>query len=246
MIFAGPCSYLDISQKQEIIDTATQLKKIKVDNDIDIRFRAKIYCGGTSPVKWFAGIEDEGIPTLEEINKYLMPVGTEVQTPDHANKCCNLSYIWVGARNCQNYGLLKAIKRFPGDILIKRNPGMTIDEMIGLSDIMEQVHERKVYMIERGINTFDRTAESRWSVDLKGAIRLGHERPDIFERLIVDLSHSTGKKEHIYDTYAAFQAIGVKHYMIEVMANPELSETDKDQILSTEEFKNLIGGWLTK
>jgi len=246
MYFAGPCSYVNKSQTREIIDTASELKKIATDNEIDIRFRVKIYCGGTTPVKWHAGIEDDGLPTLEEINKFLMPAGTEVQVPGHINKCVNLSYVWIGARNCQNYGLLEYIKRFPGDILIKRSPGMTIDETIGLYDIMNDIKERKVYIVERGINTFDRTQESRWSPDVKGAIRISEERPDIFERLIIDLSHSTGKKEYIPKLYSAFQAIGIKHYMVEVMKNPDSSKTDKEQILNIEEFKSMIGGWLIK
>ena len=96
------------------------------------------------------------------------------------------------------------------------------------------------YIIERGINTFDRQPDSRWSPDLKGIIRVKNERPDIFSRLVVDCSHSVGRKEYSGDVYRAFKAIGVQHFMFECSIAPEKSKTDKGQILSIEELEEIL------
>ena len=246
MIIAGPCLYTDISEREDIHKTACQLHQLSADNDIDIRFRCKLWGGGTTPDKYYKGIGGDGLELLEYINDELLPTGTEIQTYTQASVAGNLDFLWIGARNCQNYTLLKFMKEYPNDVFIKRNPGITISETIGIYDIMNQLYEKQVYIIERGINTFDRLPDSRWSPDLKGVIRIKYERPDIFKRLVVDISHSVGRKEYISDIYSAFMAVGVKHYMVEVMAEPEKSKTDKGQIMSVDELKTMLGGWLIK
>jgi 3-deoxy-D-arabino-heptulosonate 7-phosphate (DAHP) synthase len=243
MILAGPCSYINKNQERQIFKTADALNKIKFDLKIDLWFRCKLYLGGTSPEKFKIGIEEKGIRTLRVIQKYL-PTGTEIQTISQLIDCFDFDYIWLGARNAQNYGLLKEIcevwpKGKP--IFIKRNPGMTIKEIIGLYDIIDKIYKKEVYIIDRGILTFDRQSDSRWSPDLKGIIQIKNERPDIFNKLMMDCSHSVGRKEYIKDTYNAFKAIGCKNFMFECTENGK-SLTDQIQMLSTEELKNILKG----
>ena len=169
-----------------------------------------------------------------------MPSGTEIHVPQQIGLCKGLDYIWIGARNSSNYSLLSHLKWFDGMVLIKRNPGMTIDELIGIYDIcIKQYGLKSVYLIERGINTFDRIPVSRWTPDLKGVIRIKDERPDIFERLIVDVSHSLGQKQWIDDTYKAFKVIGVNHFMFECTMSGK-SKTDSGQMLSVAELKKIL------
>lgn len=222
------------------IDIAVRTAKALKEKKLADYFRCKVWGGGTSPEKYFAGLGVNGLTVLDEIQKKIMPVGTEVQIPLHIQCCLNLSFIWVGARNCQNYALLELLKYFKGDVFIKRGFGITIREVMGIYDIMEQNFGKRVYIIERGIVTFDRSQNSRWSPDLKGVIRLKHNMSDIFKRLVVDCSHSVGRKEYSGDVYRAFKAIGVNHFMFECSIAPEKSKTDKGQILSIEELEEIL------
>ena len=237
MIIAGNCLMVDDKDVEITYETAKELK----ERGLADYFRCKLWGGGTTPNKYFKGIGIEGIAHLEKINKEIMPVGTEVQIPEHIEICTNLPFIWIGARNCQNYALLEKTKVYiRGEVFIKRGCGITIDEFIGLFDIMSLIIGGDIYIIERGINTFDRLPDSRWSPDLKGVIRIKHERPDIFNRLVVDCSHSVGRKSYIEDTYKAFKAIGVKHFMFECSSEPARSRTDTKQILSVCELERIL------
>ncbi len=235
MLIAGPCLFTDISEKQDIIDTAKSLVDV-----VDI-FRCKVYGGGTSPEKYMMPHDESRLEVLAKINKDIMPVATECHLPDQAIKCQNIGIknIWIGARNSANYSLLEQIAPFKGDVFIKRGTGMTIDEVIGLFDIMCDINNKTPYIIERGINTFDRLPDSRWSADLKGVIRIKHERKDIFDKLIVDVSHCNGRHEYIADTYNAFHSIGVKHFMFECTLSGK-SKTDQRQMISVEKLKEII------
>lgn len=236
MIIAGNCLMADEGD----IDIAVRTAKALKEKNLADYFRCKVWGGGTSPKKYFKGIGDNGLDPLLEIERIIISAGTEVQTPQQVLWCNGLSFIWIGARNCQNYALLESLKDFRGDVFIKRGFGMTIDEVFGLFDIMDETIGKTPFIIERGINTFDRLPDSRWSPDLKGVIRIKNERPDIFTRLVVDCSHSVGRKEYSGDVYKAFKAIGVQHFMFECSVEPEKSKTDKNQILSIEELEEIL------
>ena len=238
MIIAGPCLYTEYTEREMIIETAQALKGT---SDF---FRCKLWGGGTTPNKFMSGIGNKGVELLDYIHAEILPVMTEAQN-NHQIMACrhnNIDGIWIGARNSQNYALIDDIEQYwPKDKLymVKRGSGMTIDEVIGLFDIYQQMYAREIYIIERGINTFDRLSSSRWSPDLKGMIRLKHERPDIFNRIVVDCSHSVGHNEFIEDTYKAFEAIGVNHFMFECTIDGE-SKTDTRQMLSVDKLKEIL------
>ncbi len=232
MIIAGPCSYVDYSDREEIVKTARVL-----ENTVDW-FRCKLWLGGTRPDRYVRGIRSKGLPTLESINDFL-PVMTEIQTEKHINKCKNLNGIWIGARSAQNYGLLEIAMDFKGEVFVKRGFGMTTDELIGLYDICKEIHKRKIYIIDRGINTFDRRPDSRWMPDIRNAIELKKKRPDVFDKLVIDCSHSIGKKNYIEDVYKSFYSIGCKHFMFECTYSGD-SKTDKEQMLSVQELKCIL------
>lgn len=236
MIIAGPCLFKNDEDTKEIYDTAKELVGIA-----DI-FRCKIWGGGTQPDKFIKGIGEEGLKTLDYINHYIMPVMTEIQTPDHIKLCEDyINHIWIGARNSQNYGLLLFVSNWIGDVFLKRGAGMTIKETIGLSDIMRDIFNKEVYIIERGLITFDRHNISRWAPDLRGVIELKIYRPDIFNKLVIDCSHSVGDKAYIEDCYKAFAAIGCENFMFECTSSGK-SETDKWHMLSVKELKDIICG----
>jgi len=233
MIYAGPCLYTHSKQHDSILETAKALVGVAD------KFRCKIYGGGTMLDRYNPGVGVEGLNTLHDCNA-ILPTGTEIQTSNQFYYCKELSYLWIGARNSQNYGLLSDISGYARPLLIKRGSSMTVDELCGIYDIAKSVHCLDVYIVERGISDIDRQMWSRWSPDLKGCIRIKHSRPEIFDRLVVDCSHSVGVKDYIADTYEAFKAIGVKHFMFECTIDGK-TETDQNHMLSVDELKIILG-----
>jgi len=234
MIIAGPCLYADKTDYNEILQTAVQLQGIAD------RFRCKIIGGGTTPEKYMPGIGYEGVELLKEIQKkYRLKCGTEVHTPNQVVQFMDLDFLWVGARNSQNYTLLEYLSCHSGPIFIKRGTGMTVEEIIGIYDIMVMKHYNPPLIVDRGVVNIDRQPNSRWSPDLKGIIQIKKERPDMFENLVIDCSHSVGQKDYIEDTYKAFKAIGVNHFMFECTASGK-SKTDQGHMLSVQELKDIL------
>lgn len=234
MIIAGPCLYSELKQKKEIIDTAYALQGI-----VDF-FRCKVFGGGTSVEKYKEGVGVAGIQDLLYIQDNILPVGTEIHVPGQITLCSDFSYLWVGARNVQNYSLLRILcDNYDRTIMLKRGPGMGIQDIINLYDIVRVKHKKRSWIIERGIQTFDKREDSRWSPDLKGVLILKQERPDIFESLIIDCSHSVGRKDLIKDTYKAFKAVGCRHFMFECTKSGK-SHTDKNSMLSVGDLTNIL------
>jgi 3-deoxy-D-arabino-heptulosonate 7-phosphate (DAHP) synthase len=171
---------------------------------------------------------------------YMLHIATEVHTPEQADEVQKHFTAWVGGRNAQNYSLIEHLAKSGKEFWIKRGPWMTTDETCGIYDIVTKIHGGKCHIVERGINTFDRFPESRWAPDLRGVLLIKHRRPDIFERMIVDCSHSVFIKELVGDVYQAFKAVGVKHFMFEAWAHPELAPTDKAHAISVKELEDII------
>ncbi|MDD5459685.1 MAG: hypothetical protein PHF37_09875 [Phycisphaerae bacterium] len=256
-IYAGPCLLTpDQSAIDDCYKTAERLAAI----DKGIRFRCKLWGGGTRPDRYVEGIGGKGVDVLRNMRDDVgIRIGVEIKDgldfeydfmDSDASKTIGKSYThiqgqiddfdfyWVAARSAQNYSLLKYIKNYmPGEILIKRHPGMTVDEIIGIHDICEKIHGYKPIIVERGINTFCRTEKQRWMPDFQGMLRILQERPDI--ELCFDVSHSCGVKDAIFPMVRAAVSLGLKNFMLEVMNRPELSQTDKAQILSIEEFREI-------
>ena len=240
MVIAGPCLYIDETDAKDIEHCAMVLKEY---GGIDY-FRVKIYGGGPNVEKYVAGIRDDGINLLAHIDTGILPTLTEIRTErQFDNVIPKLSGVWIGARNAQNYDLVEyccnGTKTGTKLLMIKRHFGMTIDELIGLYDLCEKKFGKKIYVIERGIVTFDRDPVSRWSPDLKGIVRLKYERPDIFSRVVVDCSHSVFDRRFVGDIYTAFKSIGVEHFMFECTFTGK-SRTYQSHMLSVLELGEML------
>lgn len=237
MIIAGPCLFVDNDQSTGIVDTALALADIGVDY-----FRCKIYGGGPNIEKYVPGIRDGGLSVLGGIDTSIMPVLTEVRTEYQCLRSLGfISGVWVGARNSQNYDLVEyCCKNTAGKVLLlKRGFGMTIEEAAGIYDLCEKKFGKNVYLIDRGIVTFDRHPVSRWSPDLKGALWLKNERRDIFSNMVVDCSHSVFDKRMVGDVFRAFKAVGVDNFMFECTIDGK-SITDQAHMLSVAELEEII------
>lgn len=238
MIIAGNCLYYDENDTDNVISTAWECQH----NGFDY-FRCKIYGGGPNVQKYAPGIGDGGIGVLADIDKNILPTLTEIRTIEQFNKLIpytHISGVWIGARSAQNYDLVKYCCENIGDkvLMIKRHFGMTIDETIGLYDLCVG-WGKEIYIIERGIVTFDRKDVSRWSPDLKGCLFLKYDRQDIFKRLVVDCSHSVFDSRMVGDVHDAFKAIGVQNFMFECTHDGE-SMTDKAHMITVEKVKEIV------
>lgn len=230
------------------IHTATGLSKISKE----ILYRCKLWGGGFTYEKFVHGVGKEGLQWLKEIKAVVdLKVGVEVRTfYEMATIFDVCDYIWIGARNSQNYSMLKGLgdfiksygKNMP--VLIKRSPGMTYEEVYGIHDICNKEFGFKPVIVERGINTFAKILpKTRWLTDFNCMIKLLQDRPDI--ELCYDPSHACGDKKLIFPMIKAAHAIGVRSYMIEVYDNPEITTTDKFQALSIKEFAKIYD-WLNQ
>jgi 3-deoxy-D-arabino-heptulosonate 7-phosphate (DAHP) synthase len=237
MIFAGPCLFTDLSESQEIFDTAKALHNIGVDY-----FRCKLWGGGTTPEKYFDGVGEDGLDTFFKIREF-MKVGTEIQTPtqfecswqyDNNGILIPFDYIWIGARNSWNYGLRKEIKEYKIPWILKRAPNMSIEKLCGAHDI-----DHPTWVMERGVDALYQPDNAPFMPDLKGVIRMKHERPDIFDKIIVDCSHSIFIKNCVADVYKAFKSVGVRHFMFECTLSGK-SKTDQGHMLSVKELEDIL------
>jgi 3-deoxy-D-arabino-heptulosonate 7-phosphate (DAHP) synthase len=246
-IYAGPCL---IQNTQESIDNAHKTAMRLAEINKDIFFRCKLWGGGFTYEKYVNGIGKEGLQVLKDIKRESgLRVGIEIRTFYEMATIFNVcDYIWIGARNSQNYSLLEALGHFIKSceklipVSIKRSPGMTYEEVWGIYDICEKRFGFKPAMIERGINTFAKILpKTRWLTDFNSMISLIKDRPDI--ELAYDPSHASGDSNLIFPLVKASYAIGVRNYMFEVYDNPEITNTDKFQALDIKEFLK-IHNWL--
>lgn len=229
MLIAGNC-LLNLGEQVATLQTAEALEELGVDI-----FRCKLWGGGTTIEKYFPGIGRAGVPIMLNCG---LPAITEVHTPGHVAACDQLAGIWIGARNSYNYSLLKAAAGHPGTLFIKRHADMTIDNLADMDRMIQHLYKKKPYWIERGLSTIDRGEHGRWAPDLKIAYVLKHTEPELFQRLVIDCSHSASRKAYVRDVYQAFKAVGVQHFMFEVFIQE--SKTDTAQVLSVDEFRRVL------
>jgi 3-deoxy-7-phosphoheptulonate synthase len=144
-------------------------------------------------------------------------------------------WIWIPARQMQNYKLLSMARKIYTAIILKRGFGNTIDEVIGASEYLKRDKEF-FYICERGIVTFDRREDSRWMPDFRGMLEL----KQLGYKVIFDPSHACGKREWVIPMAKAAMALGIDGLMVEVRENPEESWSDARQCLSLEDFEILM------
>ena len=227
MIIAGDCLCVDSNDFFAITANA----EILASSAMITRYRCKLWGGGTTFNKYYPGVGIDGIETLVKINDSIM-AGTEVQTPEQVRLCKDLSYIWIGARNCFNYSLLDAASKFHGDVFIKRGYSMSTQELIDIHDLFNGRSGKKPYFIDRGILTFDTAIDDRFDMSIKNTLTLKYKRPDIFNRLVIDCSHGVSDYRHVFDVYKAFKAVGCEQFMFECTTSGDSLTDNKHMIKS--------------
>lgn len=228
VVIAGPCS---VESREQVIATALSVKQSG----------AAILRGGafkprTSP-RDFQGLGKLGLELLREAGDLVgLPIVTEVMSEDDVALVSDYAdMIQIGARNMQNFSLLKKIAKCRRPVLLKRGPSATIKEWLSAADYLLDGGNEDVVLCERGIRTFDNSLRNTF--DLAG-IALVKELSDL--PVIADPSHATGRRSIIAACSRAAIAVGADGIMVEVHPEPEKALSDGPQSLTFSDFAALI------
>jgi 3-deoxy-7-phosphoheptulonate synthase len=228
LVIAGPCS---VESESQMIDTAIAVKKAG----------AHVLRGGawkprTSPYA-FQGLELKGLKILRKAgDRAGMPIVTEVMNPADVDLISEYADILqVGARNVQNFALLKRIGKSKRPILLKRGMMTTVTEYLMSAEYCLSEGSRKVILCERGIRTFEDS--TRNTLDLS-AVPVLKERTHL--PVIADPSHATGAARLVPPMACAAVAAGADGLMIEVHPTPEKALSDGPQSLTFGKFAEMM------
>lgn len=226
-MIAGPCSVESIEQILEVAE------KVKISGATMLRGGA--FKPRTSPYD-FQGMREDGLELLVKAKEYTgLPIVTEIMDINHIPLFENIDVIQVGARNMQNFELLKELGKLDKPILLKRGLANTIKELLMSAEYIMAGGNERVILCERGIRTFE--TYTRNTLDLSAipvVKRLSHLP------IIVDPSHATGSYKYVKSMALAATAAGADGLMIEVHNNPAKALCDGAQSLNPEEFSDVV------
>lgn len=225
-MIAGPCS---VESEEQIVEVAKAVKKSGANI-----LRGGAFKPRTSPYA-FQGMKGEGIKLLLEAKKETgLPIVTEIMNISTLDLFEDVDIIQVGARNMQNFDLLKELGKTSKPILLKRGLANTIQELLMSAEYIMSEGNEKVILCERGIRTFE--TATRNTLDLS-AVSVLHELTHL--PVVVDPSHATGKASLVAPMAAAAAAAGADGLMIEVHNDPPHALCDGAQSLTPAQFDEL-------
>ncbi len=227
-IIAGPCAVETRKQTMEIAaGVAAAGARL---------FRGGAYKPRTSPYS-FQGLAEDGLKILAEVRAtYGLKIVTEaidVESMDLVERYCDV--IQVGARNMQNFSLLKRAGRAQHPVLLKRGISATLDELLMAAEYILAEGNYNVILCERGIRTFADHTRNTLDLSVIPAVQRLSHLP-----IIVDPSHGTGKREKVLPLSRAAIAVGADGLMIEVHNHPESALSDGYQSIQPTEFEELM------
>lgn len=227
-VIAGPCS---VESEEQIVSVASSVKASG----------ASILRGGafkprTSPYS-FQGMEFEGLELLKEARqKTGLPIISEIMSPRHVEVFDNsVDIIQVGARNMQNFDLLKELGKAKKPILLKRGLSSTIEEWLMSAEYIMAGGNPNVILCERGIRTFETYTRNTLDLSAICAVKKLSHLP-----IIVDPSHATGLRWMVLPLALSAIAAGADGIMIEVHNDPEHAKCDGAQSITPEMFDDVM------
>lgn len=229
VVMAGPCSI----ETPEQIHTVAQAVK----NSGASLLRGGAFKPRTSPYS-FQGLREKGLDMLIEAAKDVqLPVVTELMSADKIGTFLEkkVDLIQIGARNMQNFSLLKAVGKIQKPILLKRGLSNTIEEWIMSAEYIMAGGNENVILCERGIRTFEKYTRNTLDLSVVPIIKEKTHLP-----IIIDPSHATGNWKWIESMSLAAIAAGADGLIVEVHNNPEAAWSDGAQSLKPEKFKQVI------
>ena len=229
-VIAGPCS---VESREQMLEVA---RSVKASGAVMIRGGA--FKPRTLPYS-FQGLGVEGLKILAEAREETgLPVVTEVISPESVGIVEEYAdVLQIGARNMQNYPLLKRVGEASKPVLLKRGLSSTIEEWLGAAEYVLAGGNEEVILCERGIRTYQKL--TRFTLDLSAVPLLKEVSP---LPVVVDPSHGTGIRSLISPMAKAAVAAGADGLLIEVHPNPEEAKCDGPQSLRPKEFRELMIG----
>ncbi len=228
VIIAGPCA---VESEDQMLEIARELKTCGIH-----AIRGGAFKPRTSPYS-FQGLGEEGLKILAKVRDETgLPVATEVMDTRHIELTAKyVDILWIGARNAQNFHLLREVGKVRKPVLIKRGFGMLIDELLLAAEYVVLEGNDKVAVIERGIRTFEKSTRFTLDITAIPVIKKKSHLP-----VIVDPSHPAGTRDYVEPLALAAVAAGADGLMIEVHPYPEKAKSDKEQQLTPKEFRDLM------
>ena len=227
-VIAGPCS---IESEEQMMESGYAAKKAG----------AKILRGGafkprTSPYS-FQGMEEEGLKLLRKVgDKTGMPVVTEVMNTMDIDLVEQYSDILqIGARNIQNFSLLKAVGHCHKPVLLKRGMMTTIEELLMSAEYILSEGNGQIILCERGIRTFETATRNTLDISAVPVLKELTHLP-----VIIDPSHAAGHAKYVLPLARAAVAVGAHGIIVEIHPEPEKAFSDGAQSLRPEQFYRLM------
>ncbi len=228
VVMAGPCS---VESEEQIVETAHAVKAAG----------ARVLRGGafkprTSPYS-FQGMEEDGLKLLALAREETgLPIVTEVVNPRDVELVARYSDIMqVGARNTQNFALLKMLGQLGKPVLLKRGMATTIQEFLMSAEYVLSEGNQKVILCERGIRTFETATRNTLDISAVPVLKEQTHLP-----VIIDPSHATGHASLVPSMCYAGVAAGVDGLIVEVHPHPETAQSDGPQSLRPADFAAMM------
>jgi 3-deoxy-7-phosphoheptulonate synthase len=227
VLVAGPCA---VENREQALIVAREVKRYGA-----VLFRAGAFKPRTSPYS-FQGLEEEGLKILAQVRAETgMPVVTEITSPGQADLMLNyVDMVQVGARNMQNFELLKCVGRMGLPVLLKRGLASTIEEWLMSAEYIMAEGNDNVVLCERGIRTFEPYTRNTLDLSAIPVLKNLTHLP-----VVVDPSHATGIREKVAPMARAAVAAGADGLMIEVHHDPDNALSDGPQSLYPAQFGQL-------
>lgn len=230
VVIAGPCS---VESREQLLETARGVKRAGAN-----MLRGGAYKPRTSPYE-FQGLGIEALKILREARELTgLPVVTEVMSTEDVDLICEYAdMLQVGARNMQNFALLRRLATVKKPILLKRGPSASVKEWLLAAEYLLSGGNSEVVLCERGIKTFE--TGMRNTFDL-AAVALAKELSHL--PVVADPSHGTGKQSLIGAVSRAAIAVGADGLIVEVHPCPERALSDGPQSLDISQFERVMLG----
>ncbi len=228
LLIAGPCSVESYEQVRAVAENHVK-RGLRV-------LRGGAYKPRTSPYD-FQGLGEEGLEILKRIgDEFNLVTISEIVTPADLEKATQyVDVIQIGARNMQNFELLKAAGRLKHPILLKRGLSATIEEFIYAAEYILSEGNDQVMLCERGIRTYEKATRNTLDISAVPLLKQETHLP-----VFVDVTHSTGRRDLLLPTAKAGLAVGSDGIMVEVHPDPDVALSDAKQQLNIPSFNEFV------
>ncbi|MGO0062298.1 bifunctional 3-deoxy-7-phosphoheptulonate synthase/chorismate mutase [Brevibacillus fluminis] len=228
ILIAGPCSVESYEQVREVAENHVK-RGLRT-------LRGGAYKPRTSPYD-FQGLGVEGLEILKRIgDEFNLVTISEIVTPSDLELAAQyVDVIQIGARNMQNFELLKAAGRLGHPVLLKRGLAATIEEFIYAAEYILSEGNSQVMLCERGIRTYEKATRNTLDISAVPLLKQETHLP-----VFVDVTHSTGRRDLLLPCAKAGLAVGSDGIMVEVHPDPDVALSDAKQQLNIPQFNKMV------